>query len=138
MSRIPTAVALRRGGIDAGDGLCPLCRSEVETADHLLTSCITACVLWQKVSKWCWIPPIFAFSTRDLLEIHKNGSLKDKEREALHGIIVVACWCLWLARNKVKFSDVEVKVDNVFSDVKSLGLLWFKNRCKNNPISWAD
>ncbi|MFS7991238.1 hypothetical protein Hanom_Chr12g01068431 [Helianthus anomalus] len=91
-----------------------------------------------KISRWCRVPPIFAFSTKDLLESHKNGILKGKEKEAMHGIIIVACWCLWLARNKAKFSDVQVKVDKVFGDVKSLGFLWFKNRYKNNPITWTD
>ncbi|XP_022024548.1 uncharacterized protein LOC110924877 [Helianthus annuus] len=135
MSRIPTTDALSRRGIDIGDGLCPLCSSEEESTDHLLTSCVVAVILWQKISLWCRIPPIFAFSIKDLLEIHKTGNLKGGEREALHGIITVACWCLWLARNKVKFSASEIKVDSVFSDVKSLGYLWFKNRYKCKPIS---
>ncbi|XP_035836083.1 uncharacterized protein LOC110888901 [Helianthus annuus] len=116
MGRIPTSDALRKRGIYAGDGLCPLCRTEDDLADHLLTSCLMATILWQKISRWCRLPPIFAFSVKDLLMIHSSGGLKSGEGVALHGIMITACWCLWLARNKALFSGVDVKVDSIFSE----------------------
>ncbi|XP_021992095.1 uncharacterized protein LOC110888906 [Helianthus annuus] len=50
LNRIPTLDALRRRGINVGDGLCPLCKTENETVEHIFTSCITVAVLWQKIS----------------------------------------------------------------------------------------
>ncbi|KAJ0837013.1 putative reverse transcriptase zinc-binding domain-containing protein [Helianthus annuus] len=138
MGRIPTTDALRKRGINVGEELCPLCRSEEESSDHLFTSCMISAVLWQKVSSWCRVPPIFAFSVRDLLVLHKSGPLKAKERLVFQGIIRVACWCLWLARNNARFLGKEVKVEAIFSEVRFLGFLWFKHRIRNNPISWSD
>ncbi|XP_021993982.1 uncharacterized protein LOC110890666 [Helianthus annuus] len=115
MGRIPTVDALRRRGITVGDGLCSLCRSGEESADHLFISCVVASTLWQKVSHWCRIPPIFAFSIRELLELHKTGNFKAGEKFALQGIIRVGCRCLWLARNNAIFSDKEVKALQVKS-----------------------
>ncbi|XP_022032949.1 uncharacterized protein LOC110934063 [Helianthus annuus] len=130
LGRIPTVDELQKRGMDVGEGFCPLCRSEEETASHLFTSCYIAAVLWQKISGWCRIPPIYAFSVKDLLEFHKYCSLGTEAKDALHGIMFTACWCLWLMRNKAIFSAAVVKVDSIFSEVKSLGYLWYKNRAK--------
>ncbi|MFS8026364.1 putative RNA-directed DNA polymerase [Helianthus anomalus] len=138
MGRIPTSDALRRRGIFAGDGLCPLCRTEDDSADHLLTSCLIATILWQKISRWCGLPPIYAFSVKDLLLIHRSGGIKAGEGVALHGVMITACWCLWLARNKALFSGVDVKPDSVFSEVRSLAFLWYKYRSKCSSIAWVD
>ncbi|KAJ0667015.1 putative RNA-directed DNA polymerase [Helianthus annuus] len=138
LGRIPTGDELQKRGIDVGEGICPLCKSEVETAAHLFTSCYIAAVLWQKISSWCRIPPIYPFSVKDLLEFHKYCSLSSEAKVALHGIIFSACWCLWLMRNKAIFSAAVVKVDCIFSEVKSLGFLWYNNRSKGRSISWDD
>ncbi|KAJ0716027.1 putative reverse transcriptase zinc-binding domain-containing protein [Helianthus annuus] len=138
MNRIPTADALRRRGIIVGDGLCPLCKTEAESADHIFTAYFVAAILWQKVSRWCRIPPIFAFSVRDLLELHQSNHVKTAVKSVVQGIIYSALWCLWSARNKAIFSGVEVKVENIFCELKSLGFLWFKHRSRNNHISWSD
>ncbi|XP_035837499.1 uncharacterized protein LOC118485469 [Helianthus annuus] len=43
--------------------------------------------LWMKVSRWCRIPPIFAFSIKDLLEIHKFYNMGRSASYILQGII---------------------------------------------------
>ncbi|KAJ0476786.1 putative reverse transcriptase zinc-binding domain-containing protein [Helianthus annuus] len=138
MNRIPTLDVLRSRGIGVGDGICPLCKSEVESVDHLFTSCIMATILWQKISRWCHISPIFAFSFKDLLVIHRDKYIDHRVKPVVHGIIISACWCLWLARNKAVFSGVEAKAESIFSEVRSLGFLWYKNRSRNWSISWSD
>ncbi|KAJ0522722.1 putative reverse transcriptase zinc-binding domain-containing protein [Helianthus annuus] len=138
LDRIPTADALSRRGVVVGEGLCPFCKDVNESVEHIFTSCFFSVVLWQKVSQWCRLPPIFAFSFRDLMEFHKAGFIRAAVRSAIQGIIVVSCWCLWQARNRAIFSELDPKVDKVFSDVKSLGYVWFKHRSRNNHISWLD
>ncbi|KAJ0941282.1 putative reverse transcriptase zinc-binding domain-containing protein [Helianthus annuus] len=138
LDRIPTSDALAKRGVVVGDGLCPLCKDVSESVEHLFTSCYFSVVLWQKISRWVRLPPIFAFSFRDLLELHKAEYVKAADRVAIQGIIIVSCWCLWQARNKAIFSESEPKVDKVFNEIKSLGFLWFKHRTRNNHISWLD
>ncbi|XP_022014806.1 uncharacterized protein LOC110914313 [Helianthus annuus] len=111
MNRIPSMDNLARRGVPVVDGLCPLCRDEAESVEHLFTSCFFSVILWQKISQWCKIPPIFAFSFRDLLEIHKASYIDASKRLVIQGIIIVSCWCLWQARNKVVFSNCEAKVE---------------------------
>ncbi|XP_022008252.2 uncharacterized protein LOC110907604 [Helianthus annuus] len=122
LNRIPTIDSLRRRGIGVGDALCPLCKSVDESVEHLFTSCVIASILWQKVSRWCRIPPIFAFSFKDLVEIHNGPAIIPRVKHIIHGIIFVSCWVLWAARNKVVFSGMEVKVDSLFGEVRSLDL----------------
>lgn len=45
-------------------------------------------MLWAFVSSWCKIPPTFAFSIKDSLEIHSMIQSESKE-EALQAIIFV-------------------------------------------------
>ncbi|KAJ0548259.1 putative reverse transcriptase zinc-binding domain-containing protein [Helianthus annuus] len=138
LNRIPTSNALIRRGIMVGDGFCPLCKSDYESVDHLFTACLFATVLWQKVSRWCRIPPIFAFSFKDLLEVYNSAHVNTTVRPIVHGILFSSAWCLWKARNKALFSGVEVNVDCIFSEVKSLGFLWCKYRSRNSHISCSD
>ncbi|XP_021971858.1 uncharacterized protein LOC110867018 [Helianthus annuus] len=111
MDKIPTSDDLAKRGVVVGDRLCPFCKDEAGSLEHLFTSCYFSVVLWQKISQWCRIPPIFAFSFRDLLEIHKAGFIKAANRLAIQGIIIVSGWCLWQAWNKVIFSEIEAKVE---------------------------
>ncbi|KAI3824227.1 hypothetical protein L1987_05677 [Smallanthus sonchifolius] len=138
LNRIPTKDALRKRGIVTGDDLCPLCRSEEETVEHLFTSCLVASILWQKISMWCRIQNIFAFSFRDLLEVQNAGGMGAVGKSALEGIMVISCWSLWKARNNAVFSDSTAKVDDIFSEVKSQGYLWFKHRSKFQSVQWSD
>ncbi|XP_021980221.1 uncharacterized protein LOC110876358 [Helianthus annuus] len=138
LNRIPTADALRTRGVQVGNGSCPLCNSGDETVDHLFTSCVVASILWQKVSRWCGLSPIFAFSVKDILELHKDRFINTGVRHVVQGIMIISMWCLWLARNRAVFSNEEVKVDSVFSDVRSLGFLWYSHRRKGVVLSWLD
>ncbi|KAF5795822.1 putative RNA-directed DNA polymerase [Helianthus annuus] len=138
MNRLPTSDVLRSRGIAVGDGLCPLCKSEAESVVHLFCSCSVASIVWQKISWWCRIPPIYAFSFRDLLEIHRFSNVANNLKSVIHDIIITTCWCLWSARNKAVFSGIEAKVESVFSEVRSLGFLWYKYRVKDNPVSWTN
>ncbi|XP_021980621.1 uncharacterized protein LOC110876768 [Helianthus annuus] len=92
LNRIPTADSLRKRGI-------------------------------QKVSRWCGLAPIYAFSFADLLNVHNHKSVRAEVKKVVHGIMFISIfsiWCLWLARNKVVFSNVDAKVDSIFNEVRSL------------------
>ncbi|MFS7958314.1 hypothetical protein Hanom_Chr07g00676791 [Helianthus anomalus] len=117
---------------------CPLYGCETETVDHLFISCQFADLIWQKVSRWCHIPTIYAFSIKDLLEIHKFSRLGLLEKKILQGIIIIACWCIWLARNKVIFSVSRACAEDVFSDLKSMGFFWLKHRSSFHSIGWSN
>ncbi|MFS7952746.1 hypothetical protein Hanom_Chr07g00610561 [Helianthus anomalus] len=84
---------------------------------------MVASVIWQKISLWCRISPIFVFSFKDLLVIHKYIPGNKTKKKVIQSIIVVACWCLWKARNEMIFSNRPVKVEKIMGEVMAYSFL---------------
>ncbi|XP_076948386.1 uncharacterized protein LOC143620614 [Bidens hawaiensis] len=137
INRIPTRGALESKNIRVEDNLCVFCEMGVETADHLFTHCAFAAIVWEHISRWCKIPHIFSFSVKNLLELHKTVKLGEKEKEVFHGLVIVACWRIWKARNEKVYEGKEVKIEDLIGDIKSLGVFWFLNRGKNKILDWS-
>ncbi|KAM0042735.1 putative RNA-directed DNA polymerase [Helianthus debilis subsp. tardiflorus] len=136
MGRIATLDALSKRNCFNGEETCVMCNDGSETVEHLFCSCAVAAEVWFRLSRWCRIDPIYAFSLNDLLEVHKFAGLANKAKEILKGVIMVGCWCIWRARNERRFSNIQRSVANIVMDVKSLGYLWYSNRSKKRDISW--
>ncbi|KAJ0801471.1 putative reverse transcriptase zinc-binding domain-containing protein [Helianthus annuus] len=138
MDKVPTAKALVRRNIGISTSLCPMCNSEEETVDHVFNTCIIAANVWNGVSVWCKIPNIFAFYLKDLLHIFKDLDVSEKKKEVVQGIILIGCWSLWRARNNAKFSNTPIRIENILSEIKALGFLWFSYRSKHKGLEWRD
>ncbi|KAJ0450527.1 putative RNA-directed DNA polymerase [Helianthus annuus] len=136
--RLPTKVELSKRNIQVGAVSCPLCESGDETALHLFTACGFATAVWAKVCLWCKVPFLVAFSFKDILEAHRFNGLKGNKSLAFQGIVLIACWLIWKARNELVFNGSKPNPDEVFCSIKSVGFLWFKNRAKCIDISWSD
>ncbi|KAJ0458292.1 putative reverse transcriptase zinc-binding domain-containing protein [Helianthus annuus] len=138
MERIPTKVELRKRNIPILDDFYPMCESDRESATHLLTACSFSSEVWTKISRWCKVPNLVAFSVRDILEFHKFCGLKGRAMLAFKGIAIISCWQIWKARNERVFSDKSKKVEDVVSAIKSIGFLWFKNRSNYKDVTWDE
>ncbi|XP_076954216.1 uncharacterized protein LOC143628536 [Bidens hawaiensis] len=121
-------MALVKRNIQVEDDRCLLCDVGFESADHITTGCLVASVVWDHISQWCKVPPIFGFTVRDLLDLYKSMELGDVEKEVFHGIVIVACWRIWMARNEKFFKGKEVKIEELIGDIKSSGYFWYKFR----------
>ncbi|KAJ0532539.1 putative reverse transcriptase zinc-binding domain-containing protein [Helianthus annuus] len=91
LNRIPTREVLKKRNIQVGDSLCPFCGSDEESTDHLFIACYVASNVWNGISGWCRIPNIFAFSIKDLLDLHKTLGASEKKKEAVQGRVRIAC-----------------------------------------------
>ncbi|KAJ0842667.1 putative reverse transcriptase zinc-binding domain-containing protein [Helianthus annuus] len=128
MERLPTRVELRKRKINIENELCVFCGVQEETTNHIFTGCARAVGVWQAVSTWCGIPHIFAFAVKDLMEMHKLIPMSTRRKEVLRGVIIIACWRIWKARNERIFEDRKSSVAEIVADLKALGFLWLKNR----------
>ncbi|XP_022014135.1 uncharacterized protein LOC110913621 [Helianthus annuus] len=136
MERLPTRLELTKRNIQVADISCPLCASGDETAAHLFTACCFAAEVWAKVSRWCKVPYLVAFSFKDIIQAHLHCGLKGKEQLMYQGIVIITCWLIWKARNELVFSGKPPKAEDVFCSIKSVSYLWFKYRSKCIDISW--
>ncbi|KAJ0599091.1 putative RNA-directed DNA polymerase [Helianthus annuus] len=136
MERLPTRLELAKRNIQVADISCPLCATGDETAAHLFTACCFAAEVWSKVSRWCKVPYLVAFSFKDIIQAHLHCGLKGKEQLMYQGIVIVTCWLIWKARNELVFSGKPPKAEDVFCSIKSVSYLWFKYRSKCIDISW--
>ncbi|XP_076893789.1 uncharacterized protein LOC143545881 [Bidens hawaiensis] len=99
MKRIPVMIELVKRGFMVSSGICPICEENLESAEHLVVSCQFAQSVWCIISFWCKISPFFAFSVKDLLELHRFYQLPKWKAKALNAVCLTTTWCLWRARN---------------------------------------
>ncbi|XP_076929460.1 uncharacterized protein LOC143593862 [Bidens hawaiensis] len=121
MDRLSTLVALSKRNIEVGAVKCRLCIDYEESSD-LLTSCYFTTLIWQFVSNWYHISSIFAFTVRDLPQVH-DTNLGFHKNKILNGIILTAYWCIWKTRNEVIFSNKPACLSKTIEDIKSLSFL---------------
>ncbi|KAJ0758378.1 putative reverse transcriptase zinc-binding domain-containing protein [Helianthus annuus] len=138
LDRIPTRQALARRNIRIDSVFCVLCGDSVESVDHLFSGCEMSLRVWNRLCEWANIPHIFAFSFGDLVEHYKFCPGNKEYKEVVRGLIIVACWCIWNARNAKFFSSKETSWEKIFGEVRSLGFFWLKNRSKHRNIVWVE
>nr|XP_043620274.1 uncharacterized protein LOC122592132 [Erigeron canadensis] len=138
MDRIPTMVALRARNCFALDPVCVLCGEEEETVEHLFCKCETAARVWHFISKWCNTAPFFIFDIKDLLEFQDTSRKNKIEKDVLKSLIIISCWCIWKARNELKFENIKVSTMKIIQNIRLLGFLWFRSKTKHRGISWSN
>ncbi|KAJ0520397.1 putative reverse transcriptase zinc-binding domain-containing protein [Helianthus annuus] len=128
---------LKKRGMLQGSALCKLCGEQDEDADHLFASCYVASILWQKVSSWCKIQQVFAFTMKDLLEFHKSSEIEVQKRDYVQTIFLATCWGIWKARNENIFRGKRVNIDAIFGEMQANSFLWIKCRAKKRLLEWS-
>ncbi|XP_076887303.1 uncharacterized protein LOC143537409 [Bidens hawaiensis] len=108
LNRLPTLDALARRNISINSLVCPACGSEEESVDHVFISCVIAQKVWCLISQWCKVPSIYAFSVRDLVELHLYSLFPKDKAKALHAVCLVTMWCLWKKRNELIHNGVPI------------------------------
>ncbi|XP_022019925.1 uncharacterized protein LOC110919987 [Helianthus annuus] len=138
LDRIPTRQALARRNIHIVSVDCVFCGETAESVDHLFTACEKSMRAWNRFCAWANIPHILAFSFGDLVDHYKSCPGNKDYKEVIKGLIVVACWCIWKARNAKFFSSMESSWGEIFREIRTLGFFWLKNRSKHCNIEWIE
>ncbi|KAJ0936868.1 putative reverse transcriptase zinc-binding domain-containing protein [Helianthus annuus] len=80
MCRIPTRYALIKRNINYLDVMCVLCGEVEEIVDHMFTACEIPMRVWHFFCSWSRLPPLFAFSFKDMLSFYKFCKLNKEEK----------------------------------------------------------
>ncbi|XP_076930863.1 uncharacterized protein LOC143595823 [Bidens hawaiensis] len=136
MNKIPVLFELVKRGISVRTAVCPICEDELESAEHLMISCVFAQTLWSAISSWCKVPSIFAFSVKDLLGLHRFLHFPKTKAKTFNAVCMTTIWCIWRSRNALVFEGKPINLTNVVGEIKVLSFMWVKNRGKNTSLTW--
>ncbi|XP_021994946.1 uncharacterized protein LOC110891548 [Helianthus annuus] len=136
IDRLPTKMSLLRRNILVDNQACVWCESSDETVEHILTGCGISTGVWNAITSWCRILGSFIFHVKDLVNLHDYSGASGNRKFVIHGIIIIACWRMWRARNEKVFSNKDPNVVEMVVDIKSLSFLWYKHRFKHGVVDW--
>ncbi|PWA59565.1 reverse transcriptase zinc-binding domain-containing protein [Artemisia annua] len=138
MNMLPTKMELVKRNVDITNTLCSWCDHCEETTIHVLADCIIASNVWDRISSWCGLDPIYAFKVKDFLGVYKTVKGDKMRRKIVHGLIMVTLWSLWVTRNDTIFNGKKPNVGDIVAKIKSISFLWLKNRSNCNRLLWED
>ncbi|PWA44141.1 reverse transcriptase domain, Reverse transcriptase zinc-binding domain protein [Artemisia annua] len=92
--RLTTYNGLKRRTILSGSSSCRVCGDGEEDAAHLFISCAAATLLWQQISSWCRIPPVYAHTVRDLFDVHNHIGCSAGKKDLIKMIILAGTWTI--------------------------------------------
>ncbi|KAM0028414.1 putative RNA-directed DNA polymerase [Helianthus debilis subsp. tardiflorus] len=136
--RLPTRVALAARNIYIADSQCLFCGEYEETSEHIFVSCQFSQSIWLIVTQWCRIPPIIAFSLKDIIDCYSCVNGSKEKKKIINAIVQVVIWCLWRMRNDVLFGQASPSISKVVEESKSMAYHWIKNRSGHSQWSWND
>ncbi|XP_076898219.1 uncharacterized protein LOC143551729 [Bidens hawaiensis] len=126
LDRLPTKSTLRRKNIHSDNALCVLCEDGEESVDHMFTGCGFSIGVWECILRRRGLPMFFfAFSLKDLMEIHNMYGLSTFQKDIVRGMAIACCWRIWKARSEQNFENKRCKVVEIIADVKALTFLWW-------------
>ncbi|KAJ0495910.1 putative reverse transcriptase zinc-binding domain-containing protein [Helianthus annuus] len=134
--KVPTVSALAQRNVFVANSRCKLCEEEYESALHLFGSCHVAIELWDFISKWCRIHPIFILELEDLANIHKRNRGSKRWEKVVSMVTQATIWVIWRSRNDAVFNDKRSNVNRMKEEVKMYGYMWLKSRVKLKCLSW--
>ncbi|KAF5805028.1 putative reverse transcriptase zinc-binding domain-containing protein [Helianthus annuus] len=92
--RLPTRAALAARNIYIEDSRCLFCGEYEESSEHIFVSCHFSQTVWLIMTQWCRIPPIIAFSLKDIIDAYISVNGSRKKQKIISAIVQVVIWCL--------------------------------------------
>ncbi|KAL4558890.1 hypothetical protein LXL04_037094 [Taraxacum kok-saghyz] len=111
--RIPVSEVLDKMGIDLPSTLCPFCKSDIESAQHLFLKCPWSYELWTRLNLW-WGYEVWTNEIETIEEIFLKIDYLPIQKKAKKAMFVIASSVLkgiWECRNKLIFKNERMEVE---------------------------
>jgi ribonuclease HI len=115
--KILTWEALQRKGWE-GPGVCKLCKCNSESTNHLLVHCPFIKVVWLRLYKICHLKIQWVGTT-----VSDCFNEWTKEKSTSASLAAIACWHIWIERNKSLFEELTPSHISVFHRI-SVTFFW--------------
>ncbi|XP_022014066.1 uncharacterized protein LOC110913553 [Helianthus annuus] len=137
IERIPVKTELRKRGIGLDDYLCPRCRSEEKTVNHVISECVESVIVWRQIIDWLKLPSVADTSSCEKALTYADG-LKGSIlwRKTVKMEMQATMWHLWKARNGKEFKGIARTGESIVEEIKADTFLWLKSRSKVKDIVW--
>ncbi|KAD3640308.1 hypothetical protein E3N88_29531 [Mikania micrantha] len=138
MGRISTADALQVWRIQI-NAACKLCGFDLESANHLLVTCMIAKAIWWQIWVWIKVPiPQQLLSVEAVFEYIDTMKIEKGKKKLLNVIGHMVCWSIWIARNDMVFNKKNISWQKIIEDIKETSFLWIKSRSKSSTLEWEE
>ncbi|GJY77676.1 putative reverse transcriptase domain-containing protein [Tanacetum coccineum] len=133
---LPTRYNLDRRGIDLHSTRCPVCDEDIETEEHLFSSCYIAIDTWAKVLVWWNIPNMTISSLMDVVNLVDRVAIPTNHRAAFDVVVQTTLWILWRFRNETCFSPKRPSKELILNDIKLSSFNSISCRLGKAHLNW--
>ncbi|GKE02830.1 RNA-directed DNA polymerase, eukaryota, reverse transcriptase zinc-binding domain protein [Tanacetum coccineum] len=135
-NRLPPRFNLDRRGIDLHSTCCPVCDEDIETEEHLFSSCFIAIDIWAKVLVWWNIPNMTISSLMDAVNLADRVAIPTNHRAAFDVVVQTTLWILWRFRNETFFSSKRPSKQFILNDIKLSSFNSISCRLRKVHLNW--
>ncbi|XP_071739248.1 uncharacterized protein [Rutidosis leptorrhynchoides] len=134
--RLPVRTELDKRGLDLNSVRCPLCDGDIESVDHIFTSCKLACDIWGRVAKWWNLRYSSHNSIEDVLKVVGFSSISHSGKSILQAIFWVSAYAIWRNRNNMVFQGKRWGPPVALNEIQTLSFDWIAARVKEKKLDW--
>ncbi|KAK1309663.1 putative ribonuclease H protein [Acorus calamus] len=127
LDKAPTLSNLQRKGL-VREVTCPMCKTEVETADHLYLNCSFAAFIWTLIFRKMGAQRPRMAGLLPFVEWLEHSFPVGAPRHIMQVVFVSAIRCLWKERCTRLFKGVESHKLQIFASLSSMVALCFRGR----------
>ncbi|XP_071687297.1 uncharacterized protein [Rutidosis leptorrhynchoides] len=117
--RIPVRVELDKRGIDLDSILCPLCKSDIESVDHILVQCSLVKELWNQFFKWWNVDSSLAISLQLVFDDSSHLTASTNIGKVI-----------WQGANSWNTASI-------LANVHATSFGWISKRLKKSKLIWS-
>ncbi|KAJ9564171.1 hypothetical protein OSB04_000137 [Centaurea solstitialis] len=129
LNRIPTRFNLMKRGVTLISDSCPLCNSDVETAEHLFRDCAFSKVVFTGLLNWLKITCSPLSNLANLFDWGTSMGFTRVQATILSVVVYTYLWALWDWRNKMVFKNLSPRLpDGIVSHIQAVAFSWLKHR----------
>ncbi|GJY92585.1 EGF-like calcium-binding protein [Tanacetum coccineum] len=133
---LPTRFNLDRSGIDLHSTCCPVCDEDIETEEHLFSSCFITIDTWAKVLVWWNIPNMTISSLMYAVNLADRVAIPTNHRVAFDVVVQTTLWILWRFQNETCFSSKRPSKQFILSDIKLSSFNSISCRLRKVHLNW--
>lgn len=108
------------------DPLCPLCKTELESQDHLFLSCHLVLPIWYKIMRWWSLSFTLPSSTIQFLQQCQAVSCHPGLNHLFQMVCICSTWTIWYGRNNFVFNNIAWDVESLFHFIQSKTFAWIQ------------